>query len=337
MLWTICWRTLRQLIILLLILMVLAMAVASRINEEIFSPPRRILQEYHMDRLSNPADYGLTIRRHNCLGGKAPCLLVEPDALAGTGKRGKTLRRQLAEKHFELPAYGRVKGVIVLLHGRKGRKEDLLPVAERFVAAGFRCLLIDLPAHGDSSIKTMSFGKSLFEQDLPAQALREIKQQFGLPDEPAALWGMSMGGAFAISAASKASADWDALMIVSSFSSLADVLETQIPNRWRGAVEALMLLLNMERKLRSYPEVESIQPRRWIKSVTAPSLFVHGERDTYVEPLQGRGLYNAVTHKNKLWITVPDAGHGNVLATSMPLYSKMSAWLLEQFNQLPEK
>ena len=124
MLWIVSWRTLRQFIIFLLILMILALSIASRINEEIFSPPRRALQEYHMDRLSNPADYGLSIRSYECLEGKAPCLLVEPDALVGAGRRGKQLRRQLADKQVELLAYGQVKGIIVLLHGRNGRKEE---------------------------------------------------------------------------------------------------------------------------------------------------------------------------------------------------------------------
>lgn len=215
-----------------------------------------------MDRLNNPSDYGLIIRSHQCLKGIVPCLLVEPDAMTGAGKRGKTLRKQLAEKQYELPAYGRVKGIIVLLHGRNGRKEDLLPVAERFVAAGFRCLLIDMPAHGDSTVESMSFGESLFEQGLPAQALQEARQHFGLPDEPAALWGMSMGGAFAISATSQESADWDALMIVSSFSSLAEVLQSQIPEKWQGVVNTLMPLLDVERQLHSRPTVKAIQPQR---------------------------------------------------------------------------
>ena len=337
MLQIIHWRTLRRLITLLLMLFVLSMVIASCINEAIFSPSRRVLQEYHMHRLMNPENYGLTIRSYPCLSGKAPCLLVEPDVLSGAGKRGKRLRKQLADKRFELPAYGRVKGMVVLLHGRKGRKEDLLPVAERFVAAGFRCLLIDMPAHGDSSLEVMSFGHSSFEKGLPAQALQEVKRHFGLPDEPAALWGMSMGGAFAISAASQVSSQWDALMIVSSFSALAEVLESQIPAKWTAAFGALMPLLDVERELRSYPAISTIVPRSQAASIKIPALFVHGEQDEYVLPQQGRQLYNAIAHPNKRWITVPGAGHANVLATSMPVYSEMSAWLLQQFSQLPER
>lgn len=282
-----------------------------------------------MKRINNPADYGLSIISHDCLDGRVPCLLVEPDGLSGAGKRGKLLRQQLAEKGAELPAYGRVHGVIVLLHGRNGRKEDLLPVAERFVAAGFRCILPDLPAHGDSPLQAMSFGSSEFERQLPAKVLEDMRLQFGLPDEPAALWGMSMGGAFAVNAAGEASTDWDALMVVSSFASLDDVLESHIPEHWRSLFPALLSLLDADRSLRQEPTIRSIRPRQVAQSVTLPTLLVHGDRDTFVSIEQGKYLYAALGGADKKWLTVPGAGHRNVLATGMPLYAEMSDWLLQ--------
>ena len=69
-----------------------------------------------------------------------------------------------------------------------------------------------MPTHGDSAIDAMSFGQSSFERDLPEQALQEVKQHFGLPDESAALWGMSMGGAFAIISASDPKGDIDSTL-----------------------------------------------------------------------------------------------------------------------------
>ena len=303
--------------------------IAQQINAAIFSPPRRALQEYHMKRINNPADYGLSIISHGCLDGQVPCLLVEPDGLAGAGKRGKILRQQLADKGAKLPAYGRVHGVVVLLHGRSGRKEDLLPVAERFVAAGFRCVIPDLPGHGDSPLESMSFGSSEFERQLPAKVLADMRLQFGLPDEPAALWGMSMGGAFAVNAAGETSTDWDAMMVVSSFASLESVLESQIPEQWLPLFPALLSLLDVERNLQQRPTIRSIRPRQVAQSVTLPTLLVHGDQDTFVSMEQGQHLYEALKSANKEWLTVPKAGHSNVLATSMPLYSEMSEWLLD--------
>lgn len=285
-----------------------------------------------MKRINNPADYGLSIISHNCLDGQVPCLLVEPDALAGTGKRGKTLRQQLTSKGVNLPAYGRVHGVIVLLHGRNGRKEDLLPVAERFVAAGFRCILPDLPAHGDSPISHMSFGTSEFERQLPAKVLEDVRTQFGLPDEPAALWGMSMGGAFAVNAAGEPSSDWDAMMVVSSFANLEGVLESQIPEQWKPLFPTVLSLLDLERSLQNRPTIRSIRPQQVAQTLKLPTLLVHGNEDDFVSMQQGQDLYAALGSVDRKWLTVSGAGHRNVLATSMPLYSEMNEWLLSIYS-----
>ena len=286
-----------------------------------------------MQRINNPDHYGLSIKSHGCLEGLVPCLLVEPDGIAGAGKRGKILRQQLTAKGVELPAYGQVRGIIVLLHGRNGRKEDLLPVAERFVAAGFRCVLIDLPAHGDSPIESMSFGSSEFERKMPRRVLLEIKSQYGLPDEPAVLWGLSMGGAFAVNAASEPNSDWNAMMVVSSFASLESVLESQVSQQWRPLFPALLSILDIERRLHSQPVINSIQPKAITHKITLPSLIVHGDQDHFVSAQQGQELYQSIVSKDKKWLTVKGAGHHNVLRTAMPLYAEMNEWLARVLSE----
>lgn len=75
-----------------------------------------------------------------------------------------------------LPVYGNVRGILALLHGRKGRKEDLLPVAERFAGAGFRSVIPDLPAHAESSIATLKFATDRSESELAARVLEEARK-----------------------------------------------------------------------------------------------------------------------------------------------------------------
>ena len=287
-----------------------------------------------MDRLQHPEHYGLSIRKHHCLEGKAPCLLVEPDALAGPGKRGKILRQQLQKQHITLPAYGRVHASIVLLHGRHGRKEDLLPVAERFVAAGFRCILPDLPAHGDSPLTSMSFASTAFEQQLPSAVLSDIQDHFGLPEEPAALWGLSMGGSFAIRAASQQPESWQAMMVVSSFASLETIMRKQVPDAWQAAFPSLISLLNSLRHWQQQPSIQSIQPVQQAADITVPALVVHGDQDNFVPMQQGIQLYQALASPNKRWLSVPNTTHHNVLSSSMPLYAEMSTWLLKTLKPI---
>ncbi|MEZ5536123.1 MAG: alpha/beta fold hydrolase [Thiolinea sp.] len=311
---------------------IVAIIAAHQINEYIFSPPRRSIHSYHLEHLQNPAQFGLEIRTHQCLDGKVPCLLVEPSRINNPGRRGTVLRKQLADKGITLPAYGTSRGMMVLLHGRNGRKEDLLAVAERFAAAGFRCLIPDLPGHGDSPLPTMAFGSSEFERNLPAEILSDARQHFQLPDEPAVLWGMSMGGAFAVGAARSAPA-WDALMVVSSFAALDEVLKIYIPNRWHKLANIMQPFFDAAQWLNGEPGISQMQPAQWAKQLSVPALVVHGERDRYVPIQQGRKLYESLASKEKHWITVPGGGHRSVLATSMPLYAEMSAWLLQTLEK----
>lgn len=329
------YMLLRQLFYLLPVLFFLGMTAvvaAHQINQEIFSPPRRALHSYYHEHLQNPEQFGLKIRAHECLSGKAPCLLVEPTSDNAPGQRGAILRQQLVNKGIALPAYGTIHGTIVLLHGRNGRKENLLPVAERFAAAGFRSLIADLPSHGESPLHNMTFGSSEFERNLPMEMLNDARQHFQLPSEPAILWGMSMGGAFAVSAA-KSTQPWDALIVVSSFAALDQVLKGYIPKNWHGIANTLRPFFDAAQWLVGEPGISQIQPAQWAQQLSTPSLIVHGERDRYVSIQQGRKLYESLASTDKHWITVPGGGHRNVLATSMPLYAEMSAWLLHTLDK----
>ncbi len=319
----------RQLTVVLFILLSLPLFAAGWLNSEIFSPPRRVLQNYHLEQLKSPQLYGLKIREYGCLQNKVPCLLVEPDDKAGAGRRGNILRRQVTAKGIHLASYGKVRGTIVLLHGRHGRKEDLLAVAERFVAAGFRCLIPDLPAHGDSPLASMAFGSSQFEASLPRRIVADARNHFSLPDEPVALWGMSMGGAFAISAAREAPEFWDALLVVSSFAELNKVLDRHIPQKIKPVKEILHFYMNLAQRLQGKPTITDMHPKKWAKQVKIPTLIVHGENDYFIPSSQGRQLYNAINSSEKRWLTVPKGGHLNVLATAMPLYAEMNSWLIE--------
>lgn len=133
----------------------------------------------------------------------------------------------------------------------------------------------------------------------------------------------------AVSAASESPQSWDALLVVSSFANLEQVMEAQVPTRWRAASAALLPFMDMAQWLHGAPGVSAMQPQQWARQVSIPALIAHGDRDRFVPLQQGRNLYTALASPRKRWLTVPGGGHANVLATAMPLYAEMSGWLLE--------
>ncbi|WP_020395466.1 alpha/beta hydrolase [Thiolinea disciformis] len=327
------WRWFKVVFHLSFILGVLILGFSFWLHHQIFSPPRRALQAYQQAYLDNPEQFGLTIRSYNCLAGQVPCLLVEPKPNATLSQRAQRIREQVKQRGVKLLPYGETRATLVLLHGRNGRKENLLPVAERFAALGFRCLVADLPSHGESPLPAMSFGASDFERSLPRHLVLEARAHFHLPNDPNFLWGLSMGGAFAVSAARENEAFWKGMIIVNSFADLATVMQLQVSEAWRTEARWLYPFLNVAQRLSAQPSIPQIRPADWAKEVTLPALVLHGTQDRFVPLEQGQQLYRAFASQDKQWSSVQDGGHNSVLTTPQPVYAEMGVWLLQHLTE----
>jgi len=289
----------------------------------ITSPKRREIQGYHKSYLDGASGHGLVVTEHSLTKIGVPCLVVRPDPVAGMAKRGEILRDQLADTGQLLPAFGEEKGLLVLLHGRNGRKEDLLPVAERFCAVGFVCVIPDLPAHGESPVRSVRFGVSFFEQVLPGKVADETLELLGLKDLPQFLWGMSMGGSIAIHAAAHEPGRWKRAIIVSSFDRLDGVVEDSLG--W--AAEYLKPVLSGLIVMRGGPDIEKVIPVNLAQKLQLPTLVIHGDEDDSISHERGRALYEGFAGE-KEFLTVPGGDHENVLVTEAPVYAAMAKWFL---------
>ena len=197
-------------------------------GDQLASPSRRPLQDYHREFLADPAAHGVSVESLT-LSYATPCLMVRPRADGQLGTRGLKLRDQFKTETIALPNAGQVIGTLVLVHGRKGRKEDYLPIAERLCAVGFRCILPDMPAHGEHPEAYATFG--IREADIPARALQESVEKFKFNPMPAGLMGMSMGGAVSMHAAARPDQPWQALVILSSFDRLETAIQKNVSDR----------------------------------------------------------------------------------------------------------
>lgn len=328
-------RVRRRLFLVLGLLAVLVLTglvfVVARASSELVSPARRVLQAYHQEWLEQPAAHGISIERFTALEGRVPCLLVLPDAKAGLSPRGEKIRGQLAAGGISLPAFGDTVGTLVMMPGRNGGKEDLLPVAERFCAVGFRCLLPDLPSHGESPMNICTFGASEFDGRLPSAVLSEASTRFKFSPQPAGLWGMSMGGAYVARAASQPGANWNALVVVCSFDSLNSVLNRKIRS-WAGPLTpGLSLAIRRACVLRGGVDPTTVQPVKWAASISAPLLMAHGSQDALIPEAFGKRLFDAYGSPEKRWVSVEGGDHERVLVTDMPLYAAMAEWYLAHF------
>lgn len=290
-------------------------------------PTRRTVQDYHRELIDQPAAHGLQIRAFTLTGDESvkntPCLLCEPIASPGIATKGNTLRSQLSADGLPLRPWGEIIGTLVLLHGHNGCKEDHLPVAERLCAAGFRCILIDLPGHGANPRPFASFG--FRETHLPAAALDQASQQFHFLPQPAGLFGISQGGAIVLQAASADPQRWKAVAELSSFAELDAVITNQA-HRWFGPFQSpARAIVSRLVKWRAGFEPATIRPiDAAIKLTTMPVLIGHGDADTFVTPDHAKRLFDATPSTSKQFLTISAANHHNVLITAQPVYATLA-------------
>jgi pimeloyl-ACP methyl ester carboxylesterase len=294
-------------------------------------PPRKPLDAWQREWLEHPAAHGMRVARAVAADG-TPYLLCEPDAAAGPASRGRILRAQLTAARLPSARYGEIRGTLVLLHGWGMRKESLLVTAERFCAAGLRCLVPDLPGHGENPAPATSFGERDSERALPARALADAAARFHFSPRPAALWGLSMGGAYALRAAERGS--WDAVIVVSSFDELSPVVRGELARRigdWSST--ALMPGLNLATALRSGFQLDAVRPLDSARALRRPVFIVHGAADPLIPENAGRRLFQALPSGRKRWLEVTGAEHGNVLGTPQHVFCEMAGWTLSQLGK----
>ncbi|MDB9741404.1 alpha/beta fold hydrolase [Akkermansiaceae bacterium] len=304
---------------------------------EVISPKRAKIQSYQQDIIDAPENYGMSLTFKTCVDGQVPCVIAEPNPNFEYSRKGTILRNQLSEVNpdWESPLYPenlptdqqkKAHSTVIILQGKNSNKETFLSVAERFCAAGFRCIIPDLPAHGASSIKKCQYGAGEFERQIPQLIFNELADAGGYQDQPVHLWGMSMGGSFLAYAAAEKEAlqqpnKWSSLTVLCSFGSLETVLDSKTPSSIRGLFKSVL-------KLRGF-DIKSIKPIDVVGRIETPLLMMHGTEDALIPLAQGEVLFEAYGSKKKQFISVPDAGHANILTTPMPLYAKMVEFMLE--------
>ena len=302
--------------------------LASSGSKALVHPARRTLQDYHRDILSRQADHGLIVEDLGLVAG-TPTQIYRPSMSPGVATKSRALRAELRRRGIAPPAWGDTPGTIVLLHGRNGRKEDHLPVAERFCAAGFACVSLDLPGHGEHPSDLATFGPQ--EVPLLPKILTEIRKSHALPT-PTALFGISQGGCIALQAAAAQPGRYFAVASVSTFADLGEILDAAA-KRHHPAIRPISgvatRLVRFGTWCRAGFDPATITPADSAAMLTIPVFIGHGGQDAFIPPDHATRSHDAVPHARKSMRIVPDGTHGNVLAKGgNAFYADMAGFFL---------
>jgi len=216
-----------------------------------------------------------------------------------------------------------------MLHGKNGRKEDLLPIAQRYVALGFDSVLIDIPAHGESNQKRLYYGTKDYEKSYIDSVLDDILKYHNIDKEKLLLWGYSLGGAFAIQSAYHSKYNFKGMVLVCTFDCLEGVLEDK-SKRILGSYlgEEVYKLLHWSLNKFYNFDISMANSLKLAKDIKIPLFLAHGEKDQLISINRGKRLFNQFGSSYKQLSIDKDATHQTIFITQKKFYAKSGLFLL---------
>jgi alpha-beta hydrolase superfamily lysophospholipase len=193
--------------------------------------------------------------------------------------------------------------VIIFFHGNGEIAADYAPIAPLFRRLGLTLFVIDYRGYGMSDGRPTS--TALLRDAWAAyQRAGEVLAARGITAERVYLMGRSLGSAAVLEIAARQSENIAGLIIESGFARTFALIERLGGIRLPHAREDRDGFGNLAK----------------IAGVHLPTLIIHGEEDFIIPVEDGRDLYDASPAEEKHLITVPGAGHNDLMLIGRDTY-----------------
>jgi alpha-beta hydrolase superfamily lysophospholipase len=299
-------------------------------SDQFITPTRRPLEPRHLEVLARPADFGFDLEAFPVTthdGFELAALLATPAKAPGIATKTRRMAHRLHQAVPYRPADS--PGTVIFLHGRGGRKEDMLSLAERWVAAGYCCLVYDARAHGKSGGRFCTFGeKEVRDLTSVLNSGNELLQKRGFPTGEICAVGISLGASVILQSLPEETRIVVAVA-VAPFSELSPIVfraarRTLSPHLPDSLIHASLQLGGM----RADFDPSRISPLRQIAVTMTPVFFAHGALDEVIPFSHSEALFSAAPEPKSLRI-IPTAYHYNILAEGGDdLYQEMIEFCL---------
>jgi pimeloyl-ACP methyl ester carboxylesterase len=218
-----------------------------------------------------------------------------------------TTRDQLKLYGWYLP-HEAGRGTVIFCHGLFNQRSELLEQAVFMRQNGFRGLLFDFRHHGKSDGESTTFG--YYERSDVQAAIEYIlkeKKETG----PIILWGISMGAANALLAASEQS-EIRAVIAESSFYSARETLRSDLTRMFRLPAFPFADLVEWITEQRLDIEIDALDVGKAVAGIhDRPVLLVGGSEDARMPVRNNERLMAAIGGTMKEQFVVRGAGHAD--------------------------
>jgi alpha-beta hydrolase superfamily lysophospholipase len=217
------------------------------------------------------------------------------------------------------------RGAVLLLHGVRGDRRQMLGRARFLAGQGYATLMIDLPAHGESPGERITFGAR--EAAGVRAAVGFLRHE--LPGQPLAIIGVSLGGAATVLAGPLGV---DAVVLESVYGRFEDAVQNRLTMRLGPAGAWLVPPLLWPLPWRTGLRPEALRPLAHIGQVGAPVLVAAGTLDRHTRWRETLGLYEAARPPKALW-RVEGAAHVDLHSHAPAAYeATVGAFLAEHLG-----
>ena len=196
-------------------------------------------------------------------------------------------------------------GAILLIHGVRGDRRDMLSRAQFLHQAGYTVLLIDLQSHGESRGKHITFGY-LESRDVSG-ALELLGKEFS--GDRIGVIGESMGAAAFVLAKKRPTVS--AVVLESMYPTIDQALSNRLRLHLGSFGPVFATLFEMLLQPRLGITADDLRPIDRIGGLDAPVFIIAGTSDEHTTPQESEAIFAAASQPKQLWL-VPGAAHVNL-------------------------
>jgi pimeloyl-ACP methyl ester carboxylesterase len=214
-------------------------------------------------------------------------------------------------------------GVVLLLHGWRGRRQWMLERGRLLMQAGFSVVIPDLPAHGESTGDSVTFGQR--EGEAVDALLDYTRTRFS--GEPLGAIGVSLGGEALLMA--RRDVALRAVVLESVFPTLRQGVDSRMRRFLGPAGPALTPLLEFAAFALRGISTDAVRPIDRIGSLGCPLLCLHGSDDRSTPIEQARALFDAAREPKEFW-EVAGAEHEDLCDAARAEYERRVVGFLKR-------
>jgi len=251
--------------------------------------------------------------------GNIPSDIKKIRAVSFPSQSGSTLKGWILEAK-------QGKGGVLLLHGVRSNRLQMLNRAKFLQKEGYDVLLFDFQAHGESKGENITFGHL---ESLDVESAYDYLED-RLCNPTIAIIGVSLGGASALLSSVKT--EVKVMILESVYPSIEQAIDDRMGIYLGSMGKYLSPLLTLQLKPRLGISVDNLRPIDEVSKVTGAVMVIAGENDQHTLVKESKEMFEKAHEPKEFWV-VKGAKHVDFDGLLGEVYEERILDFLEEYME----